>query len=597
MSGGLLSFVGALFTVPVSVGLVGALPTTPTSALIDSAASRCFVDSNTCPSRYLLPTPLVFRPAQGPAFTVTEASRFVLRLGDHVQNVDAYVLVNAPAPVLLGADFLEENGAVLDFATRTITIPAASSTCLSLPAPEPVSAPALVSVPAPFVSIPVSSSTATATATVPAHAPVSARPVATPVTAPTSMHHRRRTPQTPRPLLAASITVGVDSIVSAPFLATLAAVALASPAAIPDEYNDYAFLFDPARAERLPAHRPGFDFQIELQPGARPVPEPPRRLSPDRQAVLDQYVEDGLRKGYLELCFPPFSSPATFARKSDGSLRPCFDFRRLNAITQKVAYPAPDAGLLIDGLRGATVFTKFDLTAAFHQLRVSPESADWTAFPCNGKTYRHLVMPFGLVNAPAYFQALVNHVLAPLRHCAGGYADDIIVFSKTREEHVEHVRAVLAALAANDLYLSAKKCTFHQSSVAFLGVLISPDGVSIDPSKIKAVQDWARPTNVTGIQELIGTANFVRRHIKDFSTLVRPLTLLTRKTVPFVWTDACERAFQGLKEALTSAPVLAFPDHLNRTKFSRTPATWPLALSSCKAAPRGDARWRTIHAC
>ena len=119
---------------------------------------------------------------------------------------------------------------------------------------------------------------------------------------------------------------------------------------------------------------------------------------------------------------------------------------------------------------------------------------------------------------------------------------------------------MLAALAANDLYLSAKKCTFHQSSVAFLGVLISPDGVSIDPSKIKAVQDWARPTNVTGIQELIGTANFVRRHIKDFSTLVRPLTLLTRKTVPFVWTDACERAFQGLKEALTSAPVLAFPD-------------------------------------
>ena len=181
MSGGLLSFVGALFTVPVSVGLVGALPTTPTSALIDSAASRCFVDSNTCPSRYLLPTPLVFRPAQGPAFTVTEASRFVLRLGDHVQNVDADVLVNAPAPVLLGADFLEENGAVLDFATRTITIPATSSTRLSLPAPEPVSAPALVSVPAPFVSILVSSSTASLTPVV-----VHASPVIVPATATTA---------------------------------------------------------------------------------------------------------------------------------------------------------------------------------------------------------------------------------------------------------------------------------------------------------------------------------------------------------------------------------------------------------------------------
>lgn len=349
---------------------------------------------------------------------------------------------------------------------------------------------------------------------------------------------------------------------------SIAASAISAPIAMPSQpetvvpscYQDYAYLFDPVRAERLPPLRPGFDMKIELIPGVRLVSESHRRYSPQRQAILEDYVAEGLRKGYLEKCMPKFTSPMTFVAKSNGSLRPCMDTRVLNAATVKHPYPTPDISVLLDNLSGSTIFTKFDLTNAFWQLRMDPASADLTAFSCNGVTYRHNVCAFGLTAAPAYFQRFIAHVLEPLKFCADGFFDDIIIFSRSESEHVTHVRAVLEQFAKFDLYLSPKKCLFHQDTVTFLGVQVSADGISVDPSKVSAVVNWPRPTTVKNIQEFLGFANFMRRSIQNFSGIVRPLTRLTRKDTPFVWSVSCEQAFERIKAAIVSAPVLVFPD-------------------------------------
>jgi hypothetical protein len=241
-------------------------------------------------------------------------------------------------------------------------------------------------------------------------------------------------------------------------------------------------------------------------------------------------------------------------------MRMCIDYRELNKKTIKNRYPLPRIDDLLDQLRGATVFSQFDLRTGYHQMGVEESSIPLTAFRTRYGLYEFPVMPFGLTNAPAFFMDLMNRLFAPyLDQFVIIFIDDILVYSKTEAEHVEHLGKVLEVLRAQKLYAKYSKCKFWESAVHFLGHVVSADGIAVDPEKVRAVKEWQRPKDITQIRSFLGLAGYYRRFIKNFSILASPMTRLTKKDVPFVWTDECEYAFETLKERLTTAPVLTIP--------------------------------------
>lgn len=250
-----------------------------------------------------------------------------------------------------------------------------------------------------------------------------------------------------------------------------------------------------------------------------------------------------------------------FVDKKDKTLQPCIDYRGLNKITIRNKYPLPLLSSAFEPLHGATVFSKLDRRNAYHLVRIR-EGDEWkTAFNTPLGHFEYLVMPFGLTNAPAVFQALINDVLRDfLNRFMFVYLDDILIFSHSIEEHIQHVRLVLQRLLENRLYIKAEKCEFHTSSISFLGHIIKSGQVAADPQKIKAVVDWPIPTSVKQLQRFLGFANFYRKFIKNYSSLAAPLTRLTSSLVPFLWSSEADAAFTLLKERFTSAPILTQPD-------------------------------------
>lgn len=232
----------------------------------------------------------------------------------------------------------------------------------------------------------------------------------------------------------------------------------------------------------------------------------------------------------------------------------------MNNVTIKNKYPLPRIDDLTDQLRGAVVFSKIDLRSGYHQLRVKTEDVPKTAFRTRYGHHEYLVMPFGMTNAPAIFMDYMNRSFHPyLDSFVVVFIDDILVYSKSREEHVEHLTVVLKILKDNHLYAKLSKCEFWLESVNFLGHVISKEGISVDPSKVEAVMEWTAPKSLTEIRSFLGLAGYYRKFIEGFSKLALPLTKLTRKGQPFVWTTRCEESFQELKRRLTSAPVLILP--------------------------------------
>ena len=237
------------------------------------------------------------------------------------------------------------------------------------------------------------------------------------------------------------------------------------------------------------------------------------------------------------------------------------DYRLLNAITIKNKYPLPRIDILFDQLFGAKVFSKIDLRSGYHQIKIRAEDIPKTAFSTRYGLYEYLVMSFGLTNAPAHFMYLMNSVFMPeLDKFVVVFIDDILIFSKNEEEHAEHLRIVLQRLREHKLYAKFSKCEFWLKKVQFLGHVISEDGISVDPSKIRDVLDWKTPETVPEIRSFLGLAGYYRRFVPDFSKIARPMTELLKKGVKFVWDDKCDQAFQTLRKLLTSAPVLAQPD-------------------------------------
>ena len=310
----------------------------------------------------------------------------------------------------------------------------------------------------------------------------------------------------------------------------------------------------------LPPDR-GTGHTIPLEPGSKPTFGPMYRLSPAEKREVERQVKDYLAKGFIEHSKSSHASPVIFVAKKDGTLRMCVDYRALNNNTVKNKYPLPRIDDLIDQVQGCSHFSSLDLQSGYHQIRISEEDVPKTAFRTHIGLYQFRVLSFGLCNAPATFQAVMNGVFAPyLGKFVLVYLDDILIFSKSQEEHREHLQLVVDLLRKHKLYAKLSKCEFEQAELQFLGFVISGDSVKMDPKKTAVVKDWPVPKDVGQLRSFLGMANYFRRFVKGYNNLVRPLNSLLRKTAEWEWTDSCQKAFDKAKETLVNVPVLAQPD-------------------------------------
>jgi ribonuclease HI len=250
-----------------------------------------------------------------------------------------------------------------------------------------------------------------------------------------------------------------------------------------------------------------------------------------------------------------------FVEKKDGTQRMCVDYLSLNEVNIKNKYPLPWIEDLFDQMKGARIFSKIDLRSGYHQLKIPESNIPKTAFRTRYGLFEYIVMSFGLTNAPAYFMYLMNkEFMEYLEKFVVVFIDDILIFSKTKEEHEKHLRLVLEKLRSNQLYAKFNKCDFWLTEVTFLGHIISAGGVSVDPSKVRDVLNWIPPTTASEIQSFLGLVGYYRWFIKDFSKIAKPMTKLLEKNKAFEWTTKCQASFEELRKRLTSAQVLVLPD-------------------------------------
>jgi hypothetical protein len=302
------------------------------------------------------------------------------------------------------------------------------------------------------------------------------------------------------------------------------------------------------------------EFTIDLLPNTAPISKAPYRMAPLELKELKDQLQELLDKGFIRPSVSPWGALVLFVKKKDGSMRLCIDYRELNKVTIKNRYPLPRIDDLFDQLQGSQVFFKIDLRSGYHQLKVQEKDVQKTAFRTRYGHYEFLVMPFGLTNAPAAFMDMMNRIFRELvDRCVVVFIDDILIYSKSQEEHEEHLRTVLSVLRKHQLFAKFKKCEFWLDNVAFLGHVVTKEGIAVDPGKVEAVVNWVRPTNAHEVRSFLGLAGYYRRFVEGFSRLAAPLTRLTRKNEKFQWSEECEQSFQELKQRLVTAPVLTLP--------------------------------------
>ena len=335
---------------------------------------------------------------------------------------------------------------------------------------------------------------------------------------------------------------------------------------VPPEYHQFLDVFSKVMASQLPLHR-DCDHHIELV-GPIPPVGPIYPSTQEETSTLQSYIADNVEKGFIRPSNSITGSPVLFVKKKDGSLRLCVDYRKLNAVTKKNAYPIPPMAQLLTVFQGANIFSKLDLRGAYNLLRIKEGDEYLTAFRTKWGSYEYLVMPFGLTNAPASFQNLVNDIFSDLLEIfVVVYLDDILVYSKSLEEHIGHVTQVLHRLRNNNLYAKASKCVFHTNTVDYLGYVVSPEGLSMDQSKVARILDWPEPSSIKTLQSFLGFANFYRKFIHNYSKKTVNLTSLLKKDhrSKFTFTDEARNEFNFLKSSFTSAPILK---HFDCTLFT-----------------------------
>ena len=334
---------------------------------------------------------------------------------------------------------------------------------------------------------------------------------------------------------------------------------------LPRHYHHWLDVFDRKKADALPPHRgPQIDHQIELVPDERGrTPEPPwgplYNMSREELLVLRKNLQELLDKQFIRVSSSPAAAPVLFARKPGGGLRFCCDYRALNAISKKDRYPLPLINETLERIGKARWFTKLDVIAAFHKIRIAKGQEWLTSFRTRFGLFEWLVTPFGLANAPSTFQRYVNWVLRDfLDEFASAYLDDILIFSSgSLRDHQRKVSTVLQRLADAGLQLDVDKCEFEVQSTKYLGFIVEAGkGVRMDPAKVEAIQNWQAPTTVRGVRSFLGFANFYRRFIRNFADVTAPLTALTQKGMKFVWSKVENEAFERLKRMFVTAPIL-----------------------------------------
>ncbi|GFY19212.1 retrovirus-related Pol polyprotein from transposon 17.6 [Trichonephila clavipes] len=292
-----------------------------------------------------------------------------------------------------------------------------------------------------------------------------------------------------------------------------------------------------------------------------PIKQHPRRLPFAKQEEVQRLINDMKNNDDIEPSSRPWASPIVLVRKKDGSTRFCVDYRWLNDVTKKDSYPLPRIDDTLDTLAGNTWFSTLDLKSGYWQVELHPDDKEKTAFTAGQGLWQFKVMPFGLCNAPATFERLMETVLGGLSYetCLV-YLDDIIIVVRSFEEHLKNIRHVLQKLKEANLKLNPSKCHLFRREVTYLGHIISAEGVQTEPDKISAVKDWNCPTNVHQLRSFLGLCTYYRKFVKNFSTIARPLHKLTEAKQKFIWTVDFNNAFNKLKDALTSAPILAYPE-------------------------------------
>ena len=304
------------------------------------------------------------------------------------------------------------------------------------------------------------------------------------------------------------------------------------------------------------------DHKIELLPDAKPFSRPPTRMSVKELQELKNQLNDLTAQGFIRPSSSPWGTAVLFVKKKDGSIRMCIDYRRLNSVTIKNKYPLPRVEDLLNQLHGAKVFSKIDLRSGYHQIRIMKEDIPKTAFRTRYGHHEFLVLPFGLTNAPATFMYLMNKIFHKfLDQFVIVFLDDILVYSKSVDEHHHHLRQVLQVLRDNKLYGKLSKSSFYQSQVSFLGHVVSAEGIHMEQDKVKAIDEWPVPRNVKDVRSFLGLAGFYRKFISNFSGICSPITNLLKQDKIYEWKPEHDEAFQKLKQAVRTAPVLVLPNH------------------------------------
>ncbi len=374
-----------------------------------------------------------------------------------------------------------------------------------------------------------------------------------------------------------------------------AAASVAQP--LPTCYADYADVFSTEEAGRLPQYKAG-DHAIDLE-GGEPPYGPLYNLSATELQTLRTYLDDALAKGWIRHSISPAGASVLFVPKKDEGLRLCVDYRGLNKFTIKNRHPLPLISETLDRLSGSKVFTKMDLKDPYHRLRIREDDEWKTAFRTRYGHFEYMIMPFGLANAPATFQAYINRALAGYVNvfCVV-YLDDILVYSETPKLHRGHVRKVLERLRKFQLFVNLKKCDFSTDRVKFLGFIISVDGVAMDQSRVTAIAQWPPPKTHREIQVFLGFANFYRRFIEGYSRVASPMTDLLKgsknekKSGPFDWPVKAQTAFDQLLVAFTSAPILIHFDPKNRVSVETDASEY--AVAGIFSQLSKEARWHTV---